>query len=84
MREYIDEVTEDEIYTYLQCKTFSIDFLREFRDKINWIAVFSNQVFDEKEIDEFKEQPELWRNFLSFQFTQTVFEKYKDYLGYYD
>ena len=84
LREYIDEITDDQFYTYVNYKEFSMDFLRQFRDKLNWTAIICNQELDEKQIDEFKQKKEIWNSFAVLQFTTKKFDRYKEYLGWYD
>ena len=43
MRQHIDEYGPDELAFF--CLDFSLDFLREFQDRLNWLAIFKTKYF---------------------------------------
>lgn len=80
---------DDNSLTYLRDVTveeneeLSIDFIREFADKISWSAVSCWQHLSEKEIEEFKDQIDWWYVSKKQKYTLSFIEKWKDKLDWF-
>lgn len=80
LREYIDQLQDDELRLFCQNKKLSNDFLRELEDRLNWDVIFLNQKFDDKSLDEFHAKKGLWSYFLTNGLDEDQWERYEDYL----
>lgn len=61
----------------------SIDFIREFKDKIDWHNVSCWQHLSEKQIEEFKDQLDWWYISKKQNYSLSFIEKWKEKLDWF-
>lgn len=78
LREYKGFIAWDSLMQICSLYTFSIDFLREMRDYLEWVPISNSMKLTEKVIEEFKEEVS-WRKIsLSQDLSEGFMRKWAD------
>lgn len=78
--EYLRENFEGLDWTFICAEEqLSLDFIREFKDALDWDRLSWNQIFTEKQIEEFKEYIHNWYNVaINQNISKEFLDKWKD------